>query len=145
MVKFKDAVANLHKAVVEFSLGSSEEEAAQKIVEDHVPLERATAVSSRVMGLATDTELYKSPNLHKPVIDLDVPHCYVSSTTEGHGHLIIDKELTWEQYMELLSVLVKCGIVEQGYLNVALMRGESWIRVPWVSKQPEDGISWSKK
>jgi hypothetical protein len=130
-VNFREITEILHKAVVDFRMDSSEENAVQKIVEDHVPLNKATAISSKIV----DGPL---AGMHMPAIDLDVRHYYGPSTTEGHAHLILGTPVTWEGYVKLLTVMEECGIIEKGYLNVALRRGESWMRVPWVKKQSGD-------
>lgn len=74
---------------------------------------------------------------HKPVLDIDLPIWARESTTPGHWHLIIDKEMTWEQYARLLNVLWEVGILEKGFYDAAISRGGSWIRVPWVKKKTE--------
>jgi hypothetical protein len=130
-MNFREITQNLHKAVVDFRLGSSEEEAVQKIIKDNVPLGEATAVSSKITS-------YEHANVHKPILDLDIPHYYGPSTTPGHAHLILDVELAWTDYVDLLTILAKCGILEEGYVNVALSRGQSWMRVPWIKKLSGD-------
>jgi hypothetical protein len=71
---------------------------------------------------------------HKPVIDIDLPVKVLPSSTPGHSHLFIDKELSWSQYCRLLQVMVDVGIVEGGYLGASLARGYSAVRLPWVKK-----------
>lgn len=71
---------------------------------------------------------------HAPVLDLDIPHAYVQSTTEGHGHLYLDVALDWEKYVKLLTVLAECGIIETGYANASIAKGYSAARPPWVKK-----------
>lgn len=71
---------------------------------------------------------------HAPVIDLDVPHKLVPSTTEGHSHLYIDVPMGWEQYSKLLRVLAECGIIEQGYCDASLARHASYVRKPGHKK-----------
>lgn len=72
--------------------------------------------------------------LHAPALDLDVPHSYVESSTPGHGHLLIDVPMTWEQYKLLMVVLVEVGIIERGYMLGTLARGGSYLRLPHVKK-----------
>lgn len=139
MVNFREITENLHKAVISFSENSDQDNTPiQKIIKDNVPLARATAISSRVNNLAKQTPFYEPLDLHKPTIDLDIPHYYGESTTPGHAHLILDVELSWEDYEELLALLARLKIIEQGYLNAARFRHESWMRVPWVKKQPAE-------
>lgn len=71
---------------------------------------------------------------HRPVMDFDIPARYVPSTTAGHGHLYIDKPLSWEQYQKVLNVLAEVGILEAGYVGAAIRRGASFVRPEWVKK-----------
>jgi hypothetical protein len=71
---------------------------------------------------------------HRPVMDFDIPARYVASTTPGHGHLYIDKPLSWDQYQKVLNVLGEVGILEAGYVGAAIRRGASFVRPEWVKK-----------
>lgn len=71
---------------------------------------------------------------HMPAIDIDLPVHVLPSSTEGHFHLYIEHELTWKQYKELLAVMVKCGIVEEGYFKAALSSRMTLLRKPGVRK-----------
>ncbi len=73
-------------------------------------------------------------NLHRPVIDIDVPVRYVPSTTPGHGHLYIETTMTTGQYFGLLRMLASLGVVETGYVGANEMRGQTFVRLPWVTK-----------
>jgi hypothetical protein len=78
---------------------------------------------------------------HRVVLDLDMPAQLVESTTPGHFHLYIDKELTWAAYLALLFALQKAGIIERGYLRASRARGYTAVRLPWVRKnvaRPDD-------
>lgn len=79
-----------------------------------------------------------SKNLHYPVIDIDINHDYIPSTTPGHGHLYFNTPVTWEQYTKLLDVLAECGIVEEGYVKASKARGYTAVRLPWVKKPAEE-------
>lgn len=72
---------------------------------------------------------------HAPVIDIDVPMYVVPSSKLGHGHLYIDKEITWAQYTRILKALVSAGIVEEGYLEASMERGFTAVRPIGVTKQ----------
>lgn len=74
--------------------------------------------------------------VHKPVLDIDMPVWVKESTTEGHFHLIIDHEMPWRDYRRLLIVMKEVGILEKGFVDAALSRKGSWIRTPWTKKQP---------
>jgi hypothetical protein len=76
---------------------------------------------------------------HKVVLDIDLPAKLIPSSTEGHFHLYIDKEISWGAYVTLLQALAGAGILEQGYVNASLERGLTAVRLPWVRK-PEPKV-----
>jgi hypothetical protein len=71
---------------------------------------------------------------HRPVLDIDLPVVLTESTTPGHFHLFIDKQMSWPVYVDLLKALAAAGIVEQGFVDVAIKRGSTMVRLPWVKK-----------
>lgn len=71
---------------------------------------------------------------HLPVLDLDIPHKYVPSTTEGHGHLYLDAPVRWDDYRALLETLGRLGILEQGYVRASVAKGATMVRKPGVKK-----------
>jgi len=71
---------------------------------------------------------------HAPVLDLDVPHTLIPSTTPGHSHLYLDVELSWWRYKRLLKQLSLAGIIEPGYYRASKRRGFTAVRLPWVKK-----------
>jgi hypothetical protein len=71
---------------------------------------------------------------HMPAIDLDIPHHYVPSSTEGHGHLYIDVPMTWAQYEALLALLYSLEIVEEGFYRLSVSRKASFLRKPGLFK-----------
>lgn len=75
-----------------------------------------------------------SGGFHKPVLDIDFPAALLPSSTEGHYHLYLDKEVIWDDYVALLKALATCGIIEQGYANASIERGHTAVRLPWVKK-----------
>ena len=81
-------------------------------------------------GLPLEPPVFK----HLVAVDLDIPAVLVPSSTLGHSHLIIDKELTWPQYRKLLEVLGEVGILEEGYVAASLRRNTTHIRSPWFPK-----------
>jgi hypothetical protein len=96
-------------------------------------LDQAAVVSSKMAD-----PLFVFPGeeieLHRPVLDVDLSMHIIPSSTPGHGHLYIDKPMTWAVYERLLDALAAAGIVEQGYVNVSKERGFTAVRVPWVRK-----------
>lgn len=72
--------------------------------------------------------------LHRPVIDLDYPHKYIPSTTDGHGHLYLDLQITWEVYEKLLIALEEARIIQPGFLKRSQERKATFVRPEWVTK-----------
>lgn len=93
-------------------------------------LDTANIITSEVRG---------KPGRHKPVLDIDLPVKLIPSSTEGHFHLMIDKEMDWEDYQRLLWVLADIGIVEEGYASASDERGYTAVRLPWISKDEDLG------
>lgn len=76
---------------------------------------------------------------HKPVLDIDFPAWLVPSSTEGHFHLYLDKEMSWDQYKKLLNALADVGILQEGYVNVSIERKATHVRLPWIKKHTVEG------
>lgn len=75
---------------------------------------------------------------HIVALDLDIPAHLVPSHTEGHSHLYIDVPggVAHSDYMELLELLGRIGVIEPGYAEVSRKRGHTDLRLPWVAKEP---------
>jgi hypothetical protein len=71
---------------------------------------------------------------HAPVLDIDVPHLVVDSSTPGHSHIYIDVPMSWWRYRMLLRQMWKCGIIEEGYYKASVRRKHTSVRLPWVDK-----------
>lgn len=71
---------------------------------------------------------------HLPTLDIDFPVYRVPSSTEGHYHLFIEKELTSLQYNKLMSALRYCELVQEGWYDTFKKMGCSFVRVPWIKK-----------
>lgn len=76
--------------------------------------------------------------MHRPLLDIDFPAVVIPSTTPGHGHLYIDKELSWKDYKKLLNLFADLGIIEHGYRGASLARGYSALRLPWIKKEKDE-------
>ena len=76
-----------------------------------------------------------NPDVHYPVIDLDVPVYLVPSSTPGHSHLYINVGMTFEDYTRILLALAQAGVVEDGYVEASIRRGRSDVRLPWIQKK----------
>lgn len=73
--------------------------------------------------------------MSKVVLDIDLPAQLVPSSTPGHFHLYIDKEVPTDKYMRLLEVLAEVGIIEEGYKEASIARGFTAVRLPWIKKE----------
>jgi hypothetical protein len=87
--------------------------------------DEANLITSKVLG---------NDQLHKVVLDVDIPARLIPSSTEGHFHLYIDKQIPWDNYVDLLGALAECGIIEAGYANASVERGYTAARLPWIKK-----------
>lgn len=114
-------------------------------------LAEANVVSSELKagGLKADGgNLVRVPR-HAVLLDLDYPAYLIESSTPGHHHLYLDVPggVKHEDYMELLALLGRIGVIEEGYAEVSIKRGHSDLRLPWVTKhdqkqhQPGPGVN----
>jgi len=94
-----------------------------------VTFDEANLISSRV-----DDGYGGQSNYHRPVLDIDIPIAVVPSSTLGHNHLFINKEMTSDQYQRLLEVLRDLGIIEHGYMKQFNILGETCVRTPHAPK-----------
>lgn len=99
-----------------------------EVIDGDPKLENASLISSEVHPK------HNLPGLHKIVIDLDMDAALIPSSTRGHYHLFIDKYYSWDEYKELLTVLAKFGIIQEGYAQASIKRGGSYVRAPWYMK-----------
>lgn len=95
----------------------------------------ANLISSRIVTAPDE------PDLHAPVIDIDVPCRLVESSTRGHHHLYIDKMMTWDQYRYMLRSMASAGVVEWGFYNAAVLKKHTLVRKPGVIKANENQLS----
>lgn len=141
----------MHSAVVEFSLGDSaaRELGTERVTNDNVPLDDgANAIGSYIVASAephevsnnpwddreTELVLEKRDGKHRVMLDLDCPHVYVPSSTEGHGHLIIDVPQDFNNLLTLLNLMFEMGILQSGFAAATKHRGETWLRAPGIIK-----------
>ena len=92
-----------------------------------------------------DANLISSENAHGThylMLDLDHDHWYHESSTQGHGHLVIRKELELYQLIEIVNVLVRHGVLQEGIKMQLDDRGCLTLRMPGMKKDvPEDNMS----
>ena len=82
------------------------------------PLEEANLVSS----ITTDGR-------QMPVLDLDFPHTYVPSSTEGHGHLFFDVPISRFRWFALMTGLLLGKQIEMPFYVWSLRRGGNFVRI----------------
>lgn len=76
-----------------------------------------------------------APDQHRPVLDLDLPHVYVPSSTPGHGHLYINNVVLNDmQHYVLITTLVELGILGKGSRVQLDTHNMSLTRPPHVKK-----------
>jgi len=94
-------------------------------------------ITSSVDGATLVTSYVDAPGeqLHRPIVDLDLPAALVPSSTPGHFHLYIDKPMSWAKYAALLEAFEAAGLIETGYLFASLERGHTAVRLPWIKKE----------
>lgn len=108
-----------------------------RVEKDAHGFERRLVVESLAEADVISSEAGSLGYMHRPCIDVDVPIRAVPSSTPGNFHLYIEKEMTWDQYYDILDALVLAGVVERGYLNASESRGGTHLRLPWIKKKME--------
>lgn len=103
---------------------------------DTEDIDAAQVVTSMVAATWDPTEGNSAQPMHRPVLDIDFPAQLIPSSTPGHFHLYLDREIEHKKYLRLLDALVECGLIEEGYCNASQDRGYTAVRLPWV-KKPE--------
>lgn len=108
---------------VEYEPGTDREEAE---------LTKANVASSE---LRHGDWVAKQPK-HVVALDIDYPAHLVESSTPGHYHLYLEVPggVAHDDYMELLALLGRIGVIEKGYAEVSIKRGHSDLRLPWIHK-----------
>lgn len=79
------------------------------------------------------------PTRHAVLLDIDYPAYVVESSTPGHHHVYLDvpNGVAHDDYMELVALLGRIGVVEPGYAEVSVKRGHTDLRLPWVRKEDQ--------
>lgn len=72
------------------------------------------------------------------MLDLDVEHWYSESSTEGHAHLVLARDLDVSALKEIVNVLVKHGILQEGIKKQLDDRGCLTLRMPGMQKKKEE-------
>jgi hypothetical protein len=98
------------------------------------PDDRIAVPEGDPSAVLVSSELADS-DLHAPALDIDFPCRLVPSSTDGHFHLFIDVEMTWDDYERLLAVLADVGVIEPGYHRVSAERRATHLRLPHIRKE----------
>ena len=123
---FKENIMEIERFTVLANLDKKDYDEEGKERYTIVPEHEANLITSKVKSLYG--------NRHAPVLDIDVPHKLVPSSTEGHAHLYIDVECDWSDYVAFLRAAVKIGLIEYGYAEASITKGFSAVRKPGVTK-----------
>lgn len=99
-------------------------------VESVTDIDAANVITSKVAHLVN---LFGQR--HKVMVDVDMPCKVVPSTTPGHFHLYIDREMSWHDYKLLLGTFERVGIISTGYHDASILRGFTTLRLPWIKKK----------
>lgn len=67
--------------------------------------------------------------LHKIFLDIDVEHHYTSSRTPGHGHIMLNVNVTRSELMLLHEFLVALGISGRGNQHQVTAEGQNFLRI----------------
>lgn len=99
--------------------------------ESHRGVEVADLADAQVVTSETTANPFK----HKVLLDIDHEAMLIPSTTPGHYHLLIDVEVPWEKYVDMMDAMAEAGVIEAGFAKAARKRGFSTLRMPWVKKE----------
>lgn len=91
-------------------------------------------------GNIYSSQLAMDNNKHCPSLDIDFMCELIPSSTDGHFHLYIDAPMSWDEYQELLHVLAKVGILQEGYVGASIKRGATFLRKPGVYKEEDEHL-----
>ena len=81
-------------------------------------------------------------NTHAPALDIDFPVHVVPSSTPGHYHLYLEKELSWVDYHKLLTTLYEVGIIEKEWFDMSMSFMQTYLRLPHIHKEPPSSPSY---
>lgn len=81
---------------------------------------------------------------HYLILDLDISHYYIESSTNGHAHLVFDhKWLHENQIKKIYEVLADVGILQRGFVDMFDRREAAFIRLDKDKLIPGDGVESS--
>lgn len=106
------------------------------VYEPGIDREEADLTQANVVSSELRPSWSVAGHRHVVALDIDYPAYVVESSTAGHHHVYLDVPggVAHEDYMELLALLGRIGVVEAGYAEVSIKRGHSDLRLPWIHK-----------
>jgi hypothetical protein len=96
-----------------------DESLAEKVNKD------ANVITSKIRG---------KKNKHKIILDLDYEAALIPTSTPGHYHLMIDKDLDTLQYAEFIEVCHRVGLIADGNMSQWNRELTQFLRLPTVRK-----------
>lgn len=75
-----------------------------------------------------------------PILDLDFPHHFEKSSTDGHTHLYIDIPMSKWRWFLLMSALKYAGVIELGHYVWSIRRGANFVRLPGAEKTEAESV-----
>lgn len=66
---------------------------------------------------------------HAILLDLDVRHDYIESSTAGHAHLYVDVTISQRDLFNFMHAAAKVGLLDPAYVNLARHRGYAALAV----------------
>jgi hypothetical protein len=82
---------------------------------------------------------------HAPVFDLDFPAYLLPSSSPGKFHLYLEKEISWESYLDILESMVNAGLLEPGWVDSGITNGAMLLRPPGVFKENVKSLNHVEK
>lgn len=80
-------------------------------------------------------KLPRMPQTHQPVFDLDFAAELLPSSTPGHFHLYLNREISWRKYKKVLKAMMKAGLIEPGWYKMTVERHAGHLRAPALVKE----------
>lgn len=79
---------------------------------------------------------YRDGSGHALLLDIDYPAHLVESSTPGKYHLYLEPPvpLSTDALKDVLLILARHGLIEEGYAGASSRRGYTSLRLPWVQK-----------
>lgn len=76
----------------------------------------------------------QNSDFHMPILDFDFECELIPSSTPGHFHFYINKEISWPEYMAVLTSLAAAGLLEVNYVQASIARRATFVRKPGILK-----------